>query len=188
MKQSRTSKEKLNVENTSTAELNQPFYSPESMRQILQTASDMRTDLDKALEIYICTGLRLSEGLALQFEDVIWPLRAIVLPAHRSKTLTKRVIPLTGRCFELLQYMRKKYSKPIPFNHDTLTKDFKPLARRTGDPGTIHSLRATTLAYLKDFGGINDFCSEIMLGHHNVRDGHPEYSVDYTTPSFRESL
>lgn len=156
-----------------------------------------------------CTGLRISEAMALRFDD----LTADGLIIHRSKFKKSRLVPLHDTAWaELDRYLACRRcvggatdrvfvsQRGRPLEYTTLRKTFRRLVRAAGldQPGgpvpRLHSLRHTfaTRALLACPGGRDHVAKDMLavstyLGHAHVADTYwyyeatPELMADIAT-------
>jgi len=115
------------------------------------------------------TGARLSEALEVVYE----PSKPYV-NFWRTKTGKPRTVPLTRRCFEVLNNRAKgMFSKPAPrlfksLNQSTIRKDWKQMQRQLNWPDvTPHTLRHTCCTRLVSKGVDIKRVMEWM-GHTNI--------------------
>ncbi len=149
-----------------TVEVHDPNpYLPETMRDIIEEARKIDEDFGATVEIYVYTGMRLSEGTKLTTNDVNFDHWTITLRASTTKMKRKRVVPLNSRCVDLLHHNCEKYGKPIPFTPRQVDELFAQVRDKLGFEGRFHDIRKTTNTYLKYYAGLDDSICEKILGH-----------------------
>ena len=135
------------------------------------------------LETIYCCGLRISEGVALQIEDVD-PQRMVL--RVRGKGRKDRQVPLVQRNLESLRALWKLHrSGPWlfpgrlqphasvqegPINPDNLRTAFHAARELSGvtKPATVHSLRHAYATHLLE-AGVSLLLIQEMLGHKSPR-------------------
>lgn len=147
----------------------QMTYSPEEMRAIIREAGIILKDFDKVLELLLFTGLRLGEATQLQFQDINFRTGILRVPTCPTKTESARCIPLNNRCIEILNYMSKHYSKPLPFTREQIVYKFSQILMRLRLNGRLHDLRKTTCQWLTSYAKLGAADLTYMLGHGLIR-------------------
>ena len=149
--------------------------------RLLQVAKEDRVSLNgMAYEViltYLYTGMRRSELLYLEWEDVDIEHRRITIQAKMgkdgwiTKTRKARVVGIAPRLLEVLSGMERKgryvFGGDKPLCHEcSISRVFVKLARRAGLPSsvTLHSLRHTYITHLLEHG-INPRRVQQLAGH-----------------------
>ncbi len=151
-------------------------YDPSKYRVICNKTKEMfGKDFSKILDIYLFTGLREAEGPALRWDNIDFKSKMLTVPAAETKKKTERRVPLADRIINiLLEFKNNGYEKPIPWQSSSISHNFIHArdgwkykgTNHTGTeiPGTFHSIRKTTVTYLKKIGLNSDFI-DVMIGH-----------------------
>lgn len=146
-------------------------FSPEVMSQLIREAGRMKDGLGLVLWIYLLTGLRLGEGVSLEFSDVDFDKGILTVPAAKSKTHSGRVIPLCEIGVAMLKAMKLDHDKPVPFQEEELTALFKQVREQVGVEGSFHSIRKTTFAWLSRYSNLPDVLRNALMGHGRSENG-----------------
>jgi len=154
------------------------FLSPEEIRGLLE-ASGARMRLIIAAMLY--TGLRRNELIHLAWEDMDFDKKILSVQAKEGwhpKDYEVRRIPLNDRILGLLKAHGEggsggSYVFPSrqggPLLGNTLSRDFRKLARSCGIKGvSIHTLRHTFASYLV-MGGVDLYTVQKLLGHSSIK-------------------
>ena len=130
-----------NISTSKTPEV----FTIEEIKGLLKTSASMKKDLEAVIELYLLTGIHLSEAVNLQFDDTDFETKTITIPSI-GKTVKRRLIPLGLRSIEPLNYFQQRYEKPVPFGREILQRSFSKVRQVSGINGSFDSLRKT--AYL----------------------------------------
>lgn len=128
--------------------------------------------------IFTC-GLRLSEGLRLQVDDIDG--QRMMLFIRQSKGAKDRYVPLPVKTYELLRHYWKIYHPPQPYIFVNL-KTGQPYSTKSAQSAfaaarkacgirkavSIHTLRHSYATCLIE-NGIDLRCIQIFLGHQNLK-------------------
>ena len=141
----------------------------------------------------IDTGLRQKELLSLQREDIRLSENLIHLPAHKTKALKERWIPISERLeTEINKYFKENKFAPkdfIFFGQKSLRKSFAGVCRHAGVTGvTFHALRHTATSWM-DEAGISQSKRKNIIGHSSdaVHQRYNNLSAD-TLGSVRDQM
>lgn len=144
------------------------FFEPEEVADILAYLPEKYHDL---ITWSIWTGMRLSESLSLQWDDIVsegkdrWHAVRI-----RTRGGRERIIPLVDECGLILSRgKRKKLQQPFPFRSRRVVYQAWVRAKmRAGiEKGHFHALRTTCAIWLLRSGATLAEVSE-MLGHSSM--------------------
>ena len=138
-----------------------PFISEADMAKLVASATDL--ELGRFIRLLSDTGLRRSEGLALQWRDIDLARRVLVV--RRSKTREFREVPLTTAAHDALRTQASEIEvMPAHGRGDvwpgltarrpgTISKAFKVVAKRADLPDLrLHDLRHGFACRLRDAG------------------------------------
>lgn len=75
----------------------------------------MPGELKPLVEFLYLTGWRKGEGRKLEWRDVDLPNKAVMLRIENSKTKTSRVLPLTGRLWEIIENQARQRLAGCPY-------------------------------------------------------------------------
>jgi integrase len=132
------------------------------------------------LEVLLSTGLRKSEAMCAQWEYPGWELdpkativslekRAIHVPGTIAKNHKTRVIPMSGRLFDLFRELQATSKNGSVFGMRSFTKSFKSAAVKAGLRGlTIHALRHTAASRMLE-AGVDVMSVSQLLGHSDLK-------------------
>ncbi len=140
-------------------------FDQRSMQKLISVSATTKKDLDKIVEICFLSGLRLSEAVSLQFADIDFTAKVILLPESASKVRKPRLIPIGDRCIELLHYMQMNYEKPIPYSREAIRYCFTKALEETGIQGTFHTLRTTSHIMMIHYGSVAHSWLAYAFGH-----------------------
>lgn len=141
--------------------------------------------MSNLMQILIDTGMRLGEGIRLQFSNnknckIDFDQEYIIIFTDKEKK--KKTIPMTDRVKTILSNLKETCDKPFPFNNDYYQKRWRKMRIDLGfdnesDPMVLHSLRHTCASRLVQDGHSLQVAKE-MLGHSTIqvteRYGHLE--------------
>lgn len=156
---------------------NEPRYRrdfrPEEVELLFRTEKDPEWRLRWL--IYFNTGLRLSAGLEVCWEWVVWEERILRLPLEHNKSRRALEIPLSAILFDALAARRAelgeargKIFSAVP--SDSIRPRLLKLCREAGiDPKGIcvHSIRHTVATMIYEGTGKNLKAVQEILGHSN---------------------
>ncbi|TFI49423.1 integrase [Diaphorobacter sp. DS2] len=152
-----------------------PYYLSKRQVALLQelTRDDPR---DRAIvETLYTTGVRISELLQIQLEDIKWETRQIWI--RKGKGNKERFVLFTHDCAERLKtYLRhRKYDSPYLFPNNRgghlsrifVEKRFQEFAEELGFRVVPHTMRHTFAAHLAEKNMPQSYIQE-LLGHVNI--------------------
>lgn len=137
-------------------------------REVFLSMADVKTIADHASEnvraaiwIAVLTGMRRGEILKIKREDIQGDV--IIIPAGNTKTLRKRVVPITEPLRPLLKYI------PFQINFEGLKTGFQRARKKAGmDHVNFHDLRHSCASLLIECGTDIETVSRV-LGHTTTR-------------------
>lgn len=130
------------------------------------------TEAADLVEVLVDTGMRLSELLNLQYEDVNFPSNLISIWINKGDR--PRSIPATGRARTILQERQLiNPLKPFTITVDEAERAWQWVRRemrleKESEPICIHSLRHTTASRLVN-AGVDLYVVKEWLGHSSIQ-------------------
>jgi integrase len=118
------------------------IFTPQEFAKLLTAASDA------VLPLFVLggfCGLRTSEVLRLNWEDLRWPESSIVISAAVSKTRTRRLAPMTEPATAWLSRWRGRTGRVLPF--DRSEQRVWSISRRAGVMWRKNGLRHSFITY-----------------------------------------
>ncbi|MED3965972.1 tyrosine-type recombinase/integrase [Niallia taxi] len=152
-----------------------PYYL--NRRQIAQLQELTKNDYQfrPIIETLYSTGVRVSELLHIQLEDIRWETRQIWI--REGKGNKERFVLFTHDCAERLKKyldMRETYSlflfsnrRGEPLHREFIQKNFRSFSRSLGYKVTPHTLRHTFAAHLAEKNMPQSYIQE-LLGHVDI--------------------
>jgi len=124
---------------------------PYELKDLFTLAATGRKDFFNYLLMLLLTGCRRSELLRLQWKDVNFRQKYILL--RNTKGKVDEPMPLNSMAINILKE-HKGLERPFMFNPDYVTKKFKKyiVKAKLSDDLTLHCLRNTTVDVLIDSG------------------------------------
>lgn len=123
-------------------------------------------------EFYLYTGLRRSEAIRLDWNDI--NTEANYLTVRKTKGKRYRQVPLLPQTLRILQSRQSKSRPFAEFNADKVTRTYSAIAKAAGvKDSSLHDLRRSFSSYLTDLGVPPAFIQK-WLGHSDfqVTDDH----------------
>ncbi len=163
------------------------FFEPEDIKLILDTMSKLYGEEVTAVYIlYLMTGMRLSDGLKLQWEWIAFDKQIIFFPPV-TKGNRDRKVPLGKKSMEALMLLQtKRYEKPVFLSKEEIEEYWANVRAVTGIRGKFHDLRKTVNTLLQVTGLSPYFCKK-LLGHKTMDVNDLHYS-GYPTKVIRHHL
>ena len=155
----------------------QPLFFSETEYQKLLSVIDNK-DLKDLVEMALNTGLRQMELLTLEWNQINFKDKLLILDNrnHLTKSKKIRTIPLNIRALQILtERERNKNSNFIftylkePIKQDFISKTFKKFVKKTklNDKLNFHSLRHTFASWLVQ-KGVSIYEVSKLLGHSSI--------------------
>jgi len=124
----------------------------------------------RALEFTILTACRTSEVLGAKWEEIDSEKKVWTIPASRMKAAREHRVPLSLRCLEIIEDMRKKgtdgFVFPGPKPKEPLsTMAMAMLLRRMKAEITVHGFRSTFRDWASETTGFPHEVCEMALAH-----------------------
>jgi integrase len=114
-------------------------------------------------QFYLCTGLRRSEALHLEWDDINEEGNYLIVKGTKGKRV--RYVPLLPQTVQILRHRRQQPRPFSEFNADRVTNTFSAIAKTAGVKNTsLHDLRRSFASYLTDLGIPMAFVQK-WLGH-----------------------
>lgn len=127
------------------------------------------------LQFYLCTGLRRSEALRLQWDDVNEEANYLLVKGTKSKSI--RYIPLLPQTLQILKSRSKSRAPFAGFTADDVTRTYSKIALAAKVKNTsLHDLRRSFASYLTDMGIPMAFVQKWM-GHSFSSDVTQDYYI-----------
>jgi len=131
---------------------------------ILAMTRTMRPAYEPLFQFYLLTGIRRTEAINLEWQDVDFERNVILI--KRTKGKRPRIMFLSPLAQHILK-TRSEFSKPFDFQPPRVTETFKLIARKAGIMDVkLHNLRASFITYSQDIGMPINFI-EKLIGHVN---------------------
>jgi integrase len=131
----------------------------------------MRCTSAAALECVILTACRTGEVREMQWAEIDWDKRTWTIPAHRMKTRTEHVVPLSDRVLELLR-REQEHANGSPYvflgRYRTGPLDNKTMLRLLNDMGenvTVHGFRTSFRTWAQEQTTFDFYAVEMCLSH-----------------------
>lgn len=172
-----------------------PFVSEQDVVRLIAAARD--TETEAYLRVVSDTGLRRSEALALQWQDV--DLGRQLLVVKKSKTREPREVPLTSACAAALREQAARagvlplhgrgpvWARLAGQRADTLSKRFKRIATQAKLPDLrLHDLRHGFACRLRE-AGVPIQVIASLCGHKSLATT-MRYSRHMATDSLRNAI
>ena len=163
------------------------FFEPEDIELILNTMSNLYGEEVTAVYIlYLMTGMRLSDGLKLQWSWIDFVKQIIVFPPV-TKGNRDRKVPLGKKSMEVLKLLQMKgYETPVFLSKEVIEEYWANVRSVTGIRGKFHDLRKTVNTLLQITGLSPYFCKK-LLGH-KTRDVNELHYSGYPVKVIRHHL
>lgn len=148
------------------------YFTKSEFNQLLEVIPAGR--FKQLVELAVNTGLRQAELLNLNWNNINFKNRLIILDNQTVITKSKKVrtIPLNLRCLQILNEMEaeKTGKKLFDFNPDYVTHQFKKYVRQTTVNHKLHfhSLRSSFASWLVQ-SGISINVIKELLGHADIK-------------------
>lgn len=127
------------------------------------------------LQFYLCTGLRRSEALRLQWDDVNEEANYLLVKGTKSKSI--RYVPLLPQTLQILNSRSKSRAPFAGFTADDVTRTYSKIATAAKVKNTsLHDLRRSFASYLTDMGIPMAFVQKWM-GHTFSSDVTQDYYI-----------
>ncbi len=139
-------------------------FTTEEVSILINTAETVKPDLGKVFEICVLSGLRLTEAVKLQFSDIDFEGKVITVSTGATKSSYPRIVPIGGRCLQLLGYMREHYEKPIPYGILVIQRNFVEVRRLTGIQGSFHTFRRTSFSWYSQDTSVSSLQCRAVFG------------------------
>ena len=118
-------------------------------------------------QFYLCSGVRLSEALAINYDDVDYINMRIHIKG--TKTISAdRYIPITKDIEKILNKAGVKSGRFFPYSVNAVKCAFKRLKAQYNLPYTLHSLRHTYATRLIEAGASMKYV-QVVLGHKDYK-------------------
>lgn len=115
------------------------------------------------IQFYLFTGLRRSEALRLEWNDVNDQRNFLIVKRTKGKRV--RHVPLLPQTIQILQFRRGRSHPFSEFKADDVTKTYREIAKAAGVKDTsLHDLRRSFSSYLTELGVPPAFVQQ-WLGH-----------------------
>ena len=106
----------------------------------------------------------------MQWSEINWEQRTLVIPAERMKTRVQHIIPLSDRVLELLQ-QQKQYSTSEQYvftgraSRPLDEKAMGSVLRHMGESVTVHGFRSTFRNWAAEQTAFDFYAVEMCLAH-----------------------
>jgi integrase len=148
-------------------------------------AGELYPKLVDVFQFYLLTGLRRSEAVSLEMEDVNFETSSMLIHGKGDKY---RVVPLMPMARDIL-LRRKDAPRPFEWAGSTLTHAFKDIRAAAGIKNVkLHDLRKTFATMLMDYG-VSSLAIKNWLGHEDdqvTRRHYLGYNDAATTKKMKE--
>ena len=146
------------------------YLNEDEVQKLLAAISD--DEFRRLIRFYLLTGCRRTEAVRIEWKDVDFEKRTIVIRASHTKTKRNRVLQIGDKLNSLLHdQVPKQHGKVFPrWREGSVTVMFRRYSRACGFNRkiTVHSLRHTaTVGFL--MAGIDMFTVSRILGHTSVK-------------------
>lgn len=148
------------------------YLLPEQLLRLRKLAASNTRDR-AIVEVLYTTGIRLSELVEIQLEDIDWSERLIYI--QKGKRKKTRIVLFTRLCAEYLQaYLQERDSscsylflnsrRTKPLGVRGIQHKFNDYSKELSIPFSVHTLRHTFAAHLA-MRGMPLECIQMLLGH-----------------------
>jgi integrase len=130
----------------------------------------LRSTSASCLECIILCACRTGEIRRMQWSEINWEQRTLVIPAERMKTRVQHIIPLSDRVLELLQ-QQKQYSTSEQYvftgraSRPLDEKAMGSVLRHMGESVTVHGFRSTFRNWAAEQTAFDFYAVEMCLAH-----------------------
>lgn len=137
------------------------FLSQQEISVFLKKAQILYPHLVPALQMFLLTGLRRSELFRLEWADIEFEKKYIVV--KRTKSKRARFVPLTPMAEKILKG-RTKLDRPFMENPDSVTNMVRRITKEAGFPEvSLHDLRRSFATHLAPH--VNKTILQQLMGH-----------------------
>lgn len=138
---------------------------PDEIKAVLQKAFKTDRDMGRRLFFHLYTGARRREVCNLTWQDIDFLKEQCRLHGKGGKI---RTIPVLHPVIKMMNPIKKDLGFVFEQMHrDTVSKEFKKIARACGVDARLHDLRHTAATYMLK-SGVSLKVIQSILGHSNV--------------------
>ncbi|USK42235.1 tyrosine-type recombinase/integrase [Cytobacillus oceanisediminis] len=152
-----------------------PYYLTRRQVALLQELTRNNNEFRPIIETLYSTGVRVSELLQIELEDIKWDSRQIWI--RKGKGNRERFVLFTHDCAERLKiYLDKRETKSLflfanrrggPLHREYIQKNFRSFSKTLGFKVTPHTMRHTFAAHLAEKNMPQSYIQD-LLGHVDI--------------------